>query len=207
MQRPQHTSFLFKCINFNSLICKKILMGGFLLITLSMTASCALNKQDHTIIKLRHDSYKENEMISALLEKEQFQVGLSCEEAMKAYKLDKKTSRPNGGASIESSLLGLDENKTVKPGFFRGGCSHDQLSYVKKIISLENNTLNHEELFDAFIKQYGKPSFQKEGLNNIRYYLLFKGKFTEFSFNLLQKNNKTITIYELEDLTPKVNEK
>jgi len=195
MQQPQNNFILHICSNLNFLTCMKVLIGGFLSITLSMSTAYADDKT-------KPGSYKENTKLSGLLEEEQFQMGLSCNDAMKAFKLDKKTN-----SIFESSHLGLGKGKTVKPGFFKGSCRGKQLKYVKKYISVNDSKLNRKVVFDTFIKQYGKPSFQREGVDNIRYFLMFKDTYTEFSLYLRQEKNKIITIYELEDTTPKVKKK
>ena len=154
--------------------------------------------------KNKKDSYKENKKISSLLEKEKFQVGLSCDDAMKAYKLDVKQGKGKR-VRINSSLIGFGEEQTLKTGFYRGSCLENKLEYADKIVSVNDGKRKNNAFFDSFIKQYGKPSFQRDGLSNIRYYIILKGVYAEFSVSRRIVGDKTATVYELEDLTSRFN--
>lgn len=194
MKRSINYPLLAVCF-FSNLYSRRLIVVPLLLVVILSVNAAHANDKGKT------DSYKENSKLTSLLEKEQFQMGISCDDAMKLYTLDNKTIQGQHRARIESSRVGFHEGMTVEPGFFIGGCLNNQLDYVEKIISLDANKPEQKVVFDNFIKQYGKPSFQKMNLPDIRYYLLYKGMYTEFSVSLRQVNDTIITIYELEDLT------
>jgi len=147
------------------------------------------------------ETYKVNESLSALLTAEHFQLGLSCEDAVARYSLDVVRPVKNSAAIISSSRLGLDKDNKVEPGFFRGRCDGGQLRYVDKVIFSKDGILDRGDIFGKFIKTHGKPDVGGSHINYLRYYIIYNGREAEFKFTLRQVNNRTVEIFELEDMS------
>jgi len=199
MKRTGNKSLLPSSLKLNLQTCVKSLLVIPLLLSFSTTVSFAQDKRSP-------DSYRKSKRISALLEKEQFKVGLSCDEAMQAYNLDKNETQSRH-VRLESPLIGSGLGKSVKAGFLRGSCRDKQLTYVRKIVSVADSTLEEKVVFDTFIDKYGAPDLkrEKDGRIDLRYYLMHQGHYTAFSVLVRQEDNQKITIYELEDNTPIIN--
>jgi len=174
-----------------------VLLAAFLAITISVA-------NGHSADLTNPETYKINESLGDLLMAENFQLGLSCEEAVVRYSLDVVRPIKNSAAIISSSRLGLDRDKKDDPGFFRGRCDGGQLRYVDKVVSSQDGILDRGEIFGKFIKTYGEPDVGSASVNFLRYYITYNGRYADFKFTLRQVNNRTVEIYELEDMNSEI---
>jgi len=197
MRLSKRSSGRALAIDVKPLFYIKLFLVPLLLLTLLISSGRSASLIDS-------QRYQENQQLNGLLVGEQFQLGLSCDQAVEKYGLDLVRSVGTSDSIITATGMGFDKDQQVEPGFFRARCDDGQLRYVDKFISVQDGILDRDQILDAFIGKYGKPSAGGDNANYLRYYIIYEGKYANFKLTLRQVDNRTIMIYELEDETADV---